>query len=384
MPDLRPFLVRAPLEALSRTGLHRPAARRFGVRGVVFMLHHVRPASPAGVDFAPNRSLSVTPDHLAEIIALITRLGYETIPIGTLARSLADPAAGKFAVFTLDDGYRDNLVHACPVFEAMNCPFTIYVPSSWPDGGGLLWWQVIEEIVRKRELIADGRGGSASIPCSTAAEKARAFSLLDRWITGLHPETLVEQVHALAESNGIDVEEICRRESLNWDEIRAIAAHPLATIGSHTVNHSMLSRLAPEMLKAELELSRERLEAELDQPIRHLAYPYGDAAAAGPREFAAARDAGYETAVTTRSGPLFGDHGECLLALPRINLRGDRTDPNHLEVMLSGFIPYLRNGFQKIGAGVRTSPISNRVSGAGWLNRSLRAIRTSRQGWQKT
>jgi len=71
-----------------------------------------------------------------------------------------------------------------------------------------------------------------------------------------------------------------------------------------------------------------------------MAYPYGDIRSANEREFKAAADAGYFTAVTTRPGPVKPKHIHQLLALPRISLRGDMQDISLVEVMVSGF-PFL-------------------------------------------
>ena len=53
--------------------------------------------------------------------------------------------------------------------------------------------------------------------------------------------------------------------------------------------------------------SRARIEDVLQRPVVHFAYPYGDRIAAGPREFAIARAAGFKTAVTTRPGMMFAE-----------------------------------------------------------------------------
>jgi len=70
-------------------------------------------------------------------------------------------------------------------------------------------------------------------------------------------------------------------------------------IGSHCMTHRRLTELSPEAMRAELVDSRRRLEVRAGYPILHLAYPYG---AFSGREAAAARAAGYETAVSVQRG----------------------------------------------------------------------------------
>ncbi|NWP33755.1 polysaccharide deacetylase family protein, partial [Escherichia coli] len=74
------------------------------------------------------------------------------------------------------------------------------------------------------------------------------------------------------------------------------------TIGAHTITHSNLAKQREDVALNELKTSRALIEAALGRPVLHLAYPYGDKFAAGPREFALAGAAGFKTAVTTRPG----------------------------------------------------------------------------------
>ena len=93
-----------------------------------------------------------------------------------------------------------------------------------------------------------------------------------------------------------------------------------------------------------------RIEAALQRPVLHLAYPYGDRHAAGPREFALARAAGFKTAVTTRPGMLFPESADYLTALPRVSLNGNFQDARILPVLTSGAATAMWNGFRRVDA----------------------------------
>jgi Polysaccharide deacetylase len=47
----------------------------------------------------------------------------------------------RFVCFTFDDGYRDNLQYAYPMFKRRLMLLTLYVPTDHPDGNGELWWR---------------------------------------------------------------------------------------------------------------------------------------------------------------------------------------------------------------------------------------------------
>jgi peptidoglycan/xylan/chitin deacetylase (PgdA/CDA1 family) len=89
------------------------------------------------------------------------------------------------------------------------------------------------------------------------------------------------------------------RSVLDWDGVRAVAAAGLS-IGAHPRTHPRLSQLPPEQALAELAGARADLERELGQPVRTLAYPYGDRDAA---TLALAAEAGFDGACSVRRGP---------------------------------------------------------------------------------
>ena len=92
------------------------------------------------------------------------------------------------------------------------------------------------------------------------------------------------------------------------------------------------------------------IEAALGTRPKHFSYPFGDPSSAGAREFAIARELGFKTAVTTRPGVLFREHGEHLTALPRISLNGEYQQARFVRVLLSGAATAVWNGFRRVDA----------------------------------
>jgi len=127
---------------------------------------------------------------------------------------------------------------------------------------------------------------------------------------------------------------------LDWRALRALARESGVGIGAHTLSHPMLAKHDRETARAEIAQSRAAIEDALDVPVRHLAYPVGDPGSAGPRDFALAADAGFETAVTTRPGHVFSEHAGHLHALPRVSVNGCFQSEAALRALLSG-VPFL-------------------------------------------
>jgi peptidoglycan/xylan/chitin deacetylase (PgdA/CDA1 family) len=72
-------------------------------------------------------------------------------------------------------------------------------------------------------------------------------------------------------------------------------------IGSHSVSHPDLTKLAPEELRHQVQDSKLSLEAMLKHPVLDFCYPAG---VVNPTVLQAAQVAGYETATTTAAGTL--------------------------------------------------------------------------------
>ena len=158
------------------------------------------------------------------------------------------------------------------------------------------------------------------------------------------------EISALCVTHGIDENAICGDLCMSWEELKPFAEDPLVTIGAHTIGHCNLAKQAEAIASHEMAVGRARIEAELQRPVLHLAYPYGDRLAAGPREFVLARAAGFKSAVTTRPGMIFPASAGHLTALPRVSLNGNYQDRRILPVLTSGAATAMWNGFRRIDA----------------------------------
>lgn len=352
MKQIRNTIIRAGLDALYFSGAHRVLRPIFGGVGTIFMLHHVRPAH-AG-PFQPNRHLEITPDFLRATLAYLRATDVDIVSPDEVRRRLTEQDfSRRFACFTCDDGYRDNRDHALPAMQDFDAPFTVYVTSDFAAGTGRLWWVTLERIVAKADVIeAPIDGQLVRLDTSTLAGKDMAFDRLHGWLRGLPEEADIRrEVSALCAAHGIDEDAVSRELCMSWDELKPFAADPLVTIGAHTVSHCNLAKQTEAMAAHELSASRTDIENVLQRPAVHLAYPYGDRCAAGTREFALAKSAGFQTAVTTRPGVIASENSSQLTALPRVSLNGNYQDTRYLPVLTSGAATAMWNGFQRRGVG---------------------------------
>lgn len=177
--------------------------------------------------------LAVTPERFEQQLRLLVRRGFRG---ATFARAATGPPARRTLAVTFDDGMRSVLERAAPALRGLGLPATVFVPTDLVGSDGPMSWPGVE-----------------------------------RWLGGPHEHELVP---------------------LGWDELRALRDDGWE-IASHTRSHARLLRLGDAELREELEGSRARLEDELGEACRTLAYPYGEA---DERVIEAAAAAGYEAA----------------------------------------------------------------------------------------
>ncbi len=349
---MKQVLIGAGFSLLGSTRLHRLAPAALRGMGAVLMFHHVRPRREDA--FRPNGLLDITPEFLDAVIRHLRGRGYDIV---TLDEAVARCQAGAgetrppFAVLTFDDGYRDNLVHALPVLERHDVPFTLFVTPGFAEGTARLWWTELEEAVRRTSAIRVTIGAEAlDLPAATAKEKQAAFSTLYTRLRQGSEAQLLSVIGQLCATAGVVSRELTSQLCMGWDEILDLSRHRLATIGAHTLTHPRLAKLDRADMLREMERSRSEIENRIERPVRHFAYPVGDPTSAGLREFEAARQLGFLAAVTTRPGLIFPEHAEHLTALPRLSVNGDWQDLTNIDVLLSGAAFALWNRGRRVNA----------------------------------
>jgi len=344
-------IIRLGLEALYFSGAYHALRPVTSGVGAILMLHHVRP--PRHDAFQPNKLLEVSPEFLERTVRSLRASGIDIVALDEMHRRMSEgDFSRRFVCFTFDDGYRDNKEWAYPILKAHTVPFAIYIPASFPDRAGKLWWLALEMAVAQNDSITMVLDGvEQTFACRDDTAKQELFTQL-YWRLRCCPDepAIHAAIDRLCQRYSIDMAPVGERLCMRWDEIKELAADPLATIGAHTVNHVMLAKAPDDVVRSELTQGRAILEAALGRPVVHFAYPYGGRDLAGPREFAIAREVGYRTAVTTRPGVLFPEHADHLTALPRLSLNGEYQKARFVEVLMSGAATGLFNGFRRVDA----------------------------------
>jgi peptidoglycan/xylan/chitin deacetylase (PgdA/CDA1 family) len=351
LTGLKRTIIRTGLETLFFSGAHLMMRPFWGGVGAILTLHHVRPPRPDR--FQPNRLLEITPDFLEGVLRYLRRSRLDLVSLDEMHRRLTEgDFERRFVCITIDDGYRDTLEWAYPILKRHDAPFTVYIPTSFPDRLGELWWLALEAVVARNQyvsLLIDGK--EQGFDSGTVAEKQHLYEQLYGWIRSFATEEeLRNVVRDLSARYHVDIAAFCDDLCMNWEELTKLAADPLVTIGAHTVNHVMLAKVPERSARSEMEMSRAVIEASLGTRPDHLSYPVGDKTSASTREFRIAAELGFKTAVTTRPGVLFPEHRDHLMCLPRISLNGEHQQLRYVRVLLSGAATAVWNGFRRVDA----------------------------------
>src|SRR5215212_3098555 len=207
---LKKVVLRTGMEALYFSGAHRLLQPLLGGVGAILTLHHVRP--PRADAFQPNRLLEVSPAFLEDVIRGLRNAQVDLVTLDEMHRRLMErDFRRRFVCFTFDDGYRDNARHALPILKKYDVPFAIYIPTSFPDRAGELWWLTLEAAIANQTrlaLVMDGE--DRRYDCESTGAKYELYEHIYWWLRSLaHEEDLRRAVHDLGTRYGIDSAKIC-------------------------------------------------------------------------------------------------------------------------------------------------------------------------------
>lgn len=243
-------------------------------RDLVLMFHRLAVDGQQANDIAP----CVATGLFARQIEVLTELG-EIVELATLLEPRSATQKVRFAL-TFDDDYASHVTQAAPVLSDLGVPATCFLSGRTIMGAGAYWWEVLEQDI-------------AAIGTSAAAE---ALGLQAR--SPAHLAAQVEGTPAAARlaQRAHDIEV----DHLSPAQVSALARQGW-TIGFHTVDHRVLTKLSETALIDAVRRGRPELSAVADQPVDLLAYPHGKG---DQRVAAAARRGGFRAAWTGAALPL--------------------------------------------------------------------------------
>lgn len=324
---------------LNITGVDSVIGRPFKGVGAIFVLHSVVVDRRRYL----NDKLHTSAHQLDQLLAYYRRKKIDIVSLDEAANRLKSGGAQYFVCFTFDDGYRDNLSVALPIFKKYNAPFTVYVTTAFIKRRYDYWWRGLQELIKKTDsLDIDFLGQRLDV--STFAKKVSAYRLACNAIS--KDPTLSASLKQVLRGSDISIGSALDEDALSEIELQVLATNRNVEIGAHTNEHSKLSSISLDEAYDDIIENKSYLERLIGREVNHFAYPFGDRGSCGRREFDLVKDIGFKTATTSRIGTLTPNHAGHLTALPRLRIFSEIGNNRIVEFQRTGGFSAVSAPFQ--------------------------------------
>jgi peptidoglycan/xylan/chitin deacetylase (PgdA/CDA1 family) len=304
--------------------------------GAILRFERVRPPLPDS--FQPLKSREISPKFLDRTIRALKRWRYDIVTMDEACRrAVTLRQRRRFVCLTFDGASKDIIAHAYPVLLHHRVPFTVYVPTAFPDGVGEAFALALEAIIaREIRISLTINHDDRHFVVRTVPEKMELFAFLYGWLRSLPPEERSVAIRDLCSRYSVDLKTLSRAAAMDWADLATLAADPNVTIASATINYPVLSTMKDADALREMTMGRQVAETAFHRDIRHFAFPYGDRESFRRAHVVMAEQAGFLSAVSTIPGIVEAEGRTNLHALPRIDWNGRRHSLRAMRVLLSG------------------------------------------------
>jgi peptidoglycan/xylan/chitin deacetylase (PgdA/CDA1 family) len=238
------------------------------------------------------------------------RSKYDIISIDQVPSALAESRSRSASslVVAVDDGHRDFLEIAMPVFKKNGIPAICYLVTDFIDGVDWLWFDKVDFLCAtssKAEVkITISNSKQLVLPMAHSRDRRNAATKLKEALKSLPYEDFLATLEKLPflMQAALPARPPSQYAPLGWDEVRKMSDLGMC-FGAHTRTHPILSRITDiRRISDEIHGSKKRIEQELQMPVPHFAYPNGRLLDVAPECPSLLGDGGFSTAVTTVHG----------------------------------------------------------------------------------
>jgi len=227
---------------------------------------------------------------------------YRVLPLEDLVERLQRGGLPRNTLaITFDDGYRDNLTHAAPILSRLGLPATIFLATGFIGTAEVPWFDRLAHGLKKSTMDAVRTPWGDELALSGLPARMRAMERTLEHFKRVPDEERHRGLDELLTALGVTDQRIFKNLMLSWDDVHAVRGLGF-TIGAHTVNHPILSRVTPQRAWTEILGSRTMIESACGAAPRAFAYPNGGTEDYTETVKRLVREAGFTCAVTTRFG----------------------------------------------------------------------------------
>ena len=279
------------------------------------------------------RTYEISTRRFIEIINIYISEGYTFCSLDEFMKN--KNSKKKQVVFTFDDGYSDIIDNILPIIKEYEIPITVYCTPNYLNNSRLKWDYLTEFIITEAvnfDEIFNFLNIAPERP-SYEINQSEAYQMVKDKLKILNTLSEFHKIESFISNFGQKYERKIQNILLNENQLKKLALEGMVTVGSHSMNHFVMTRLSDHELEFELTHSKHILEKIIGKSINYFSFPYG---ACETGELAAAKAAGYVTAVSTNGRNVRRFRLECEYSLPRHVVKNDDRDSKFFSIM-NGF-----------------------------------------------
>ena len=231
-------------------------------------------------------------------------------------------------VYTMDDGYWNNLAYAGPIFEKYNIIPTIFVATKNIDQCSPFWFDRLDYALQQlpgNEYRIKLLGKDFSFELESRERLKKSYARFRELIKLNFNKD--EEMRELLDNLSTEIEKISGKSLsqiiknddwariASWQELRLASENKKFTIGSHTVDHIRISLVNDAEMEFQLKISKQKIEHELGGHCQYFCYPNGSFS---HQAIEKVKQSDYRLAVTTKPG--MNSIGANMMALNRFNV----------------------------------------------------------------
>ena len=246
-----------------------------------------------------SRTVSATPEGFARQMQHLARF-YRVVSMAEVleAAEKGGELPKRAVLITFDDGYADFAGIAWPILKQLRLPATMFVPTAYPDHSErVFWWDRLYQAFAATLRVEINVPALGRLPLLRADERRRSLRAIQNYLTTIAQGEAMRLVDSLCKELGPTW--VRGGSVLSWEQLRQLAKEGL-TLGAHTRTHAIMTKVAPEQMREEVQGAQEDLQREIGACLPIFCYPNGNH---NDTVVAVLREQGIRLAFTTLSGP---------------------------------------------------------------------------------
>lgn len=181
----------------------------------------------------------------------------------------------KAVVVTFDDGYKDNYLHAYPIFQKYHIPATIFLATGYINTGKLFWWDKVAYIIHHTSLKKLKLENLGSYSLQSELDKSRANSIITERLKKFPENKKNLLIEKLLDICQVEIpSDLGKKLILSWEEVKEMSNEGVA-FGAHSVSHPILINIPLKQAKKEIIQSKKDIEEKLSKKVTSFSYPNG-------------------------------------------------------------------------------------------------------------